>query len=102
MSHPLPTDWPRLSVSAFYRDPAKAIDWLCQAFGFEVRIKVESAPGEIEHSELTIGSGQNVALVMVGKSGRRPNRVSPRETAGNCTQAIMIYVEDVDALAAQA
>ena len=38
---PTPPGWPRISSSVCYQDPAKAIDWLCNAFGFEVRLKVE-------------------------------------------------------------
>jgi uncharacterized glyoxalase superfamily protein PhnB len=52
---PTPSDWPRLSSSVFYRDAAAAIDWLCDAFGFTVRLKVEGNNGRIEHSELTYG-----------------------------------------------
>jgi uncharacterized glyoxalase superfamily protein PhnB len=44
-------------------DAAAAIDWLCDAFGFEVRIKVEGENGRIEHSELTYGEG----LIMVAQ-----------------------------------
>ena len=54
---PAPSDWPRVSSSIFYQDAARAIDWLCEAFGFEVRLKVEGDGGRIEHSELTYGEG---------------------------------------------
>ena len=62
---PPPRDWPRLSSSVFYQDAHAAIDWLCRAFGFAVRLKVEGEGGRIEHSELTYGEG----LVMVGQEG---------------------------------
>ena len=58
---PTPPGWPRISTSLYYDDAAKAIDWLCDAFGFEVRIKVEADDGRIEHSELEFVDG----LVMV-------------------------------------
>ncbi len=38
---PTPPGWPRISSAVYYDDAARAIDWLCQAFGFEVQIKVE-------------------------------------------------------------
>ena len=38
---PTPTGWPRISSALYYDDAAKAIDWLCRAFGFEVQLKVE-------------------------------------------------------------
>ena len=70
MDKPLPSGWPRISGAVFYDDPARAIDWLCAAFGFEVRLKVEGPGGRIEHSELTIGEG----LIMVGSAGGRSDR----------------------------
>jgi uncharacterized glyoxalase superfamily protein PhnB len=95
---PTPSDWPRISSSLHYRDAAKMIDWLSEAFGFEVRLKVEGEGGRIEHSELTYGEG----LVMVSQEQLGPNAkfgtpmMSPL-TAGGVTQSLMIYVDDVDA-----
>ena len=94
---PTPKGWPRLSSAICYKDAAKAIDWLCQAFGFEVRLKVEGEGGRIMHSELTYGE----ALVMVAQSGPNPNHpefpptVSPAEMQGKNTQSIMLFVDDV-------
>ena len=42
---PAPKDWPRISSGVFYEDPKKAIDWLCEAFGFKVRLLVEGDGG---------------------------------------------------------
>src|SRR4051812_48334909 len=60
---PTPPDWPRLSASLYYRDASKAIDWLCEAFGFELRLKVEDDEGRVRHSELTYGE----AVIMVSQ-----------------------------------
>jgi uncharacterized glyoxalase superfamily protein PhnB len=60
-----PSGWPRISSAVFYDDPAAAIEWLCRAFDFEVRLKVEGEGGTIEHSELVFGDG----LIMVGGAG---------------------------------
>jgi uncharacterized glyoxalase superfamily protein PhnB len=54
---PPPQGWPRISSAVFYENAAQAIDWLCRAFGFEVRLKVEGERGRIEHSELAFGEG---------------------------------------------
>jgi uncharacterized glyoxalase superfamily protein PhnB len=94
---PPPKDWPRISTSIFYDDPAGAIDWLCRAFGFEVRLKVEGDKGEIVHSELTFGEG----LIMVARA-KRPEPMysywrSPRAIGGANTQCMMVYVDDVEA-----
>ena len=98
-----PPGWPRISASIFYDDPAAAIDWLCRAFGFEVRLLVEGEGGRVEHSELVYGEG----LVMVGCSGsdERPGQrqmVSPRATQGGNTQVLCVVVDDVDAHCAHA
>lgn len=91
---PTPPGWPRISSSLYYDDPKKAIDWLCKAFGFEVRIVVEGKDGKIEHSELTYGEG----VIMVGgpKGQRMPFTRTPAEAGGN-TQNMFIYVDDVEA-----
>jgi uncharacterized glyoxalase superfamily protein PhnB len=96
---PTPAGWPRLSSSPVYQDAAKAIEWLCNAFGFEVRLKVEGEDGRIMHSELTYGE----ALVMVSQEqsheGKLWNRImrSPASLGGMCTQGLMIFVDDADA-----
>lgn len=100
--NPTPSGWPRISSSAHYRDPARMIDWLCLAFGFEVRLKVEGEGGRIEHSELTYGDG----VIMVGGEHRGQARfgtdmLSPLSAGGN-TQCMMIYVDDADAHCARA
>jgi uncharacterized glyoxalase superfamily protein PhnB len=102
---PTPRGWPRISSSCFYQDAAAAIDWLCDAFGFEVRLRVEGDNGEIVHSELTYGEG----LIMVGQEGVKAKERawkaltrSPRSLGGSTTQAMMIFVDDADAHCAHA
>jgi uncharacterized glyoxalase superfamily protein PhnB len=83
----------------FYDDAASAIPWLCRAFGFEVRLKVEGEGGRIEHSELVLGEG----LIMVGTAGGKSERPvplpcrSPRSLGGANTQCLGVFVDDVDA-----
>ena len=90
---PSPEGWPRISASIFYDDPMRAIEWLCNAFGFEVRLIVENGEGELTHSELMYGEG----VVMVGKAGKGLQQTkSPRAASGN-TQQLMVYVDDVEA-----
>jgi uncharacterized glyoxalase superfamily protein PhnB len=95
---PTPPGWPRIAPAAFYVDAPRAIDWLCKAFGFEVRLKIEGDDGSIVHSELVFGDG----LIMVGqsKADPRPDRdfcKSPRELGGANTQSMMLYVDDAEA-----
>lgn len=92
--------WPRISAALFYDDANAAIDWLCRAFGFEVRLKVEGDDGDVVHSELVFGDG----LIMVGSTKREHpfSKKSPRSIGGANTSSLMIYVDDVDAHYARA
>lgn len=94
---PTPAGWPRISSGLYYQDAAKAIDWLCKAFGFEVRIRVDGEGGTVRHSELVFGDG----LIMVASvDAARPgagHRKSPRDVGGANTQNMMVFVDDVDA-----
>jgi uncharacterized glyoxalase superfamily protein PhnB len=38
---PTPAGWPRISSGLYYRDPARMIDWLCEAFGPKTRFGTE-------------------------------------------------------------
>src|SRR5262245_49168211 len=93
-SKPTPKGWSRITSSIVYDDAAKAIDWLCRAFGFEVQLKVEVEAGKIAHSELVLGGGL-ITLSDAEKEGR-DWRITPKR-AGGCTQALCVYVDDVDA-----
>ena len=101
---PTPGDWPRFSSSVFYQDAAAAIDWLCDAFGFTIRLKVEGDNGRIEHSELTYGEG----LIMVGQESPDSERLwkrsmrSPKSLNGAATQSIMFFVDEAEAHCAHA
>jgi uncharacterized glyoxalase superfamily protein PhnB len=96
--HPTPPDWPRISSCVVYRDAGAMIDWLCRAYGFTLRLKVEGDDGAIVHSELQYGEG----VVMVGQENPRPEprfgtaMLSPLAAGGN-TQSLMVYVDDADA-----
>jgi uncharacterized glyoxalase superfamily protein PhnB len=101
---PTPSDWPRISSSLHYLDAPRMIDWLCDAFGFEVRLKVEGDGGSIVHSELTYGEG--VIMVSGERLGDKrfggADARSPRSVGGANTQSLMVYVDDADAHCAHA
>jgi uncharacterized glyoxalase superfamily protein PhnB len=92
---PVPPGWPRISSALYYEDAGKAIDWLCRAFGFEVRLKVEGDAGRIEHSELVYGDA--VIMVSSVKPEKFPSHRFPAAVGGANTQNLMVYVDDVDA-----
>jgi uncharacterized glyoxalase superfamily protein PhnB len=90
---PPPDYWPRISSALFYQDAPAAIDWLCRAFGFEVKIKIDGPPGSVIHSELLYGGG----LIMVSGPPKDPAHASPHALGGKNTQSLMIYVDDAKA-----
>ena len=67
-----------------------------------MRLKVLTDDGRVQHSELVYGEG----VIMVGQAGKSadPGRItrSPQSLGGANTQAIMVYVDDVDAHCARA
>ncbi len=96
-----PQGWPRITSVVCYEDPVKAIDWLCRAFGFEVRMKIEGEGGRIVHSELEFGDG---LIIVAGAGGVYATQspwctryASPASVGGKTTQSLCIYVDDVDA-----
>lgn len=48
--------------SISYRDEPAAIEWLCDAFGFEKQLIVPNDDGSIAHAQLSFGNG----MVMIG------------------------------------
>jgi uncharacterized glyoxalase superfamily protein PhnB len=86
-----------------YADAAKAIDWLCDAFGFERQLVVPGENGTIVHAQLGFGNG----MLMLGSGGGhegtfdqlvRPPK-SPKEPRPS---SIYVIVEDADAHYARA
>ena len=84
-----------------YRDALAAIDWLCQAFGFEKQA-VYADGDTVHHAQLTFGNG----MIMLGSAdntsewGRQiaqPAEIGNRETQSPC-----VIVRDADAHYAQA
>jgi uncharacterized glyoxalase superfamily protein PhnB len=101
---PTPAGWPRFSSAIVYRDAAAAIDWLCDTFGFQIRLKVEGENGRIEHCELEYGDG----LIMIAQETPQAERLwkralrSPRSLEGANTQSLMFFVDDAEAHCAHA
>ena len=83
-----------------YADAPAAIDWLCQAFGFEKRLVVPGEDGSIAHSQLTF-AGAMVMLGWAGRGGYDDLIVQPAQAGGE-TQAPYVIVEYVDAHCARA
>ena len=84
-----------------YRNAPAAIEWLCQAFGFEKHLVVPGENGTIAHAQLTLGNG----MMMLGSV--RDNDFSklvkqPDQLDGAETQCPYVVVTDADAHYARA
>jgi uncharacterized glyoxalase superfamily protein PhnB len=84
-----------------YRDAAAAIEWLCQAFGFEKHAVYPGEGGTIMHAELSFGNG----MIMCGSIKDTPYWryiKQPDEIGGCATQSVNVIVNDADAIYQQA
>lgn len=80
-----------------YRNAPAAIEWLCQAFGFEKHLVVPNEDGTIAHAQLSFGNG----MIMLGsvldtEFGRWMKQ--PDEIGGAETQSAYVVVEDADVI----
>lgn len=84
-----------------YRDALAAIEWLCNAFGFE-KHAVHADNGIVHHAQLTFGNGM-IMLSSVDKTRAWAQRLAqPDEISGRETQAPCVIVADADAHFARA
>ena len=89
---------PSVVPSVFYRDPLAALEWLQQAFGFELRMLLLDGEGRLAHSQLGWGQGE----ISVGGEWADWTR-SPAGLSGANTQSLRITLEsDIDAHCARA
>lgn len=78
-----------------YEDAAAAIEWLCDAFGFEKHLVAPGEDGTIAHAQLVFGNG----MIMLGSS-RHDEFGALQKPAGAfdgaVSQSPYIVVEDAD------
>lgn len=83
----------RIIPALRYHQAAPAIDWLCNAFGFERRMVVPAEGGRIAHAELTIGNG----MIMLGDvETEYGTLVSAPSGSKPATQGIYVVVDEID------
>ena len=80
----------------YYEDPAAAIEWLKEAFGFEEHVVHRADDGTIEHAELRLGTG----MIMPGAPEGYGIK-SARELGGG-NQGNYVVIDDPDARYARA
>lgn len=78
-----------------YENAEAAIEWLCEAFGFERHLVVPGEAGVIEHAQLTFKGGM-IMLGSVRDTAFDEMQKPPKAVGGINTQSPYIVVEDVD------
>jgi len=85
-----------------YEDPARAADWVAEAFGFRENGRWADADGRVTHVNMERGG----AVIMLGSPG--PDYQNPRHHAEVCDHArawlstpffvdgVLVYVDDID------
>lgn len=73
-----------------YTDARAAIRWLCAAFGFKERFSVPKTGPFVRHAQLSLG----MSIIMLGST--RDDGLSSPQTLGAATQALYVYVPDLD------
>ena len=81
----------RIFPGVAYEDAAVAMDWLCEALGFEKHFVVRAPNGSIPHAVLRHGEN----MIMLGTTGKEGGLgiKQPRE-AGGVTQTVYFYLGD--------
>jgi PhnB protein len=102
------TNYPDVIPMIAYEDGPKAMDWLSAAFGFRERARMLDKDGRLSHGEMQSGDG----VIMLATP--TPDYQAPRHHRQECQSAqkwsavsyiidgVLVYVDDVDAHAAQA
>jgi len=75
-----------------YNDARGAIRLLCEAFGFVELFSVPESGGFVRHAQLKLGTN----VIMLGSVRPDEGMASP-QALGTSTQAIYVYVDDLDA-----
>ena len=76
-----------------YTDARAAIRWLCEAFGFREIFSVPETGQFVRHAQLSLGT----SLIMLGSCRDDEAGVKSPRTLGAVTQALYVYVPDVEA-----
>ncbi len=83
---------PSLTSALSYVDPRAALDFLRDAFGFELDLLIEDESGKLAHSQMTYGEGR----IMVGNEWSADHK-SPQSIGRKCTQTVHMHMlEDID------
>jgi PhnB protein len=90
---PVPDGYKTLIPYLAVDDAAAAIEYYKKAFGAKERARIDTPDGKVGHAELEFGE----SVVMLADPFPHASTTPPSE-AGATTAAVVMYVEDVDAV----
>ena len=93
-----PENTPRITPNVFYDDPARALEWLSKALGFEKISSIPGPDGRIIHAEMQVADSK----IMMSPTSGADAWKSPKSLNGSVTIGLYVYVDDVDAHCARA
>jgi uncharacterized glyoxalase superfamily protein PhnB len=76
-----------------YRDPARMINWLCDAFGFSVHVRYGEGD-VVHHAELALGS----SMIMLGQVRDDEYGAIVGGPGDNGGKSVYVAIDDTDAL----
>ena len=94
---PIPDGYHSVTPSLAVHDAAEAIEFYKRAFGATERVRMHGPDGKIAHAEIEIGDSVVTLADPFPQAFIRP----PKELGGT-SMSLLLYVEDVDAVTAQA
>jgi PhnB protein len=94
---PIPEGYRSVTPYLVVDDAARAIEFYARGFGARERSRMAGPDGKVAHAELQIGD----SIVMLSDPFPRSSYTPPKELGGT-TMGVFLYVEDVDAVVAQA
>ena len=83
-----------------YRDAHIAIEWLCEAFGFQKHLVVPAEDGGVGHAQLVWG--ETMVMVSSMRDDEFGALLASAQDAGGSTQSTYFVVEAIDAHYARA
>ena len=94
---PIPEGYPEITPYLAVDGANDAIDFYTTVFGARERMRMQGPGGKVGHAELEIGD----SVVMLADPFPHASTTPPSD-AGSTTAAIVMYVEDVDAVVKKA
>jgi PhnB protein len=93
---PIPEGYHSVTPYLIVSGASRAIEFYKQAFGAEEVVRMPTPDGKVAHAEIRIGD----SMVMLADESHDANARSP-QSIGGTPVTIVLYVSDVDAVAAK-